>query len=426
MHFNAFSQNQVTPLTLEAPNTRKSQLKVLVLLNSPYPIGPVGSNRVHYIAKGLLENNLNVEILICHPTETEGNVKNPNREGFYEGVKYKYISPSTVRSRSKIVRKVKDWYCHLLVVLHVFLNKSHADINLVYGPAFDYRLVLPVVSWLRGTKIVLEINEYPLVTRKKSIITLMKRSMLFNQIFPLYHGFIAISETLATLVLAHKNKDALVLKVPILGNAEVSRPGVTPPIAEPYIIHAGSLSEEKDGILGIIEAFARAKDSIRQPISFVITGCLNDTEYHRAIRSLIEKHHLVDRVRFVGHLSKEDLARYLQFAQLAIVNKHDTMQNRYCFATKLIEYISYDIPVITTSVGESAAFLHDSISAYIVEPGDVDALAQRIVHALTHSNESKQLAANAKSLMHTEFNYAYQGRRIASLMAAIGPSRAQR
>ncbi len=44
-------------------------MKILIILNEPYPIGMACTKRIHLYAKGLTELGNNVKIIIPKPTE---------------------------------------------------------------------------------------------------------------------------------------------------------------------------------------------------------------------------------------------------------------------------------------------------------------------------------------------------------------------
>ena len=61
-----------------------------------------------------------------------------------------------------------------------------------------------------------------------------------------------------------------------------------------------------------------------------------------------------------------------------IINKRPNLQNRYCFATKLGEYLLTGKPVIISDVGEAKNYLKDGESAYIVDSGQPNLIAKKI------------------------------------------------
>jgi glycosyltransferase involved in cell wall biosynthesis len=170
--------------------------------------------------------------------------------------------------------------------------------------------------------------------------------------------------------------------------------------------------ENKDGIIGMLRAFKIAVDRLAQPIKFVITGDVKGSTEYKMVANLISKEELSDLIIFTGFLDKEELGGYLMHSSLAIINKSNNIQNQFCFPTKLSDYLMYEVPLIITSVGESAAYLKNGINAHIVDPEDTNMLASKIIQVLRNPEQSKSMAKKAKSLIEKDFNYSYQGQRL--------------
>ena len=90
---------------------------------------------------------------------------------------------------------------------------------------------------------------------------------------------------------------------------------------------------------------------------------------------------------------------------MVIINKYRTQQNKYCFSTKLGEYLAAAKPVVITNVGEAMNWLENGNSAYIIEAEDTNALADAIVHVFTHSEESKQIGIAGQQVCRQCFDY---------------------
>lgn len=97
---------------------------------------------------------------------------------------------------------------------------------------------------------------------------------------------------------------------------------------------------------------------------------------------------------------------------MMIYNKYDTQQNRYCFSTKLSEYLSFSRPVITTTIGEANNYLKDGVNAFIVEPHKPELIADKIVYAFSHPEEAEKMGKEGYKLTKKEFNCVYQAKRI--------------
>lgn len=66
----------------------------------------------------------------------------------------------------------------------------------------------------------------------------------------------------------------------------------------------------------------------------------------------------------------------------------------------ILEAISYGMPVVATCVGDISAAIIDGENGYLVEPGDVDALANSIYKLISEkANWQKNLKAQEKLVL---------------------------
>lgn len=384
-------------------------MKVLFFLKAPYPNGNATTNRIHNISKGIVENGIDLIVIPIKASENRGSIKNTSSKGIYEGVQYKYLSSKIIRSKNLIIRKLVDFIWLIKAFLYLILKKNEYDIVFINGPFLDLRLLLIVAVKIARKKIVLEINEYPFVGKKR--FSRFKRIFFYKIIASKFNGFMVISENLKVELETVKNKKAKIIKTPILGEKIDLSKNTAQHSRFPYIVHAGSLTEEKDGILGLIKAFNAAKKKTNLPIKYYFTGNLKNSPIQEDIKKLMRDYSIEEDIVFTGFLPKEELQHLYVNAEMAIVNKYNNLQNKYCFASKLIDYISYRIPIITTSVGEVTFFLNNK-NSLVVEPGNYKLLTEKILFILHHKKEVDELAINAEKLLLNSFNYRKNGKQI--------------
>jgi glycosyltransferase involved in cell wall biosynthesis len=180
----------------------------------------------------------------------------------------------------------------------------------------------------------------------------------------------------------------------------------------PYIFHSGTLFEQKDGILGMLEAFGKATQKLDKNIHFISTGTPNKSPHYHDIERIIKDYQIEDKVTFTGYLSNEELKDYLSKASLVIINKYPNQQNTYCFSTKLGEYLAAGKPVIITKVGEAMNWLKDGENAYIIEPNDTELLAQTIVNAINNPENRNKIALNGQKICKECFDYRNYGKKL--------------
>lgn len=88
------------------------------------------------------------------------------------------------------------------------------------------------------------------------------------------------------------------------------------------------------------------------------------------------------------------------------------LETQASFPSKLTEYLATSKPLVTVSVGEISHYLTDGVNAFLVEPGNCDALAEKLEYVLNNYEKSLEIAKRGNQLTHTTFNYSFQAKRI--------------
>lgn len=384
-----------------------------MIFTGSFPFGSVSAHRVRHLCRGLEEAGVRVEVLIPHPTEK---TEKPG-SGYFAGIHYQYILGISRRPESLPGRKLLDLFLHLATLVKIcFDYSSHV---LVIGPSLDFRIWIPLICQLKKTRAVLEINEYPFVVHEKSLASRLKRAIFLRAVVPLYDGFIAISPALDQLLKKYANRGASAIQIPVLTDA---RSGETSenssPAHPPQIIHSGSVSEEKDGVLGIMKALGVIKQRGKAEFRFLITGRLSPVEKGYLEAYALEAG-IAEQLVFTDFLEDNKLDNYLKNSTLAVINKYDNTQNRYCFATKLALYLHQGLPVVCTRVGATAQYLQDEHNALLVDSGDIEGLANAIERLLLEPELARKIGASGKLTCAAEFDYREQGKRLFSFLEKV-------
>lgn len=384
-----------------------------IVTYAPFPFGGMAStSRICCYAKSILEGGEACKILCYKRTEVAGKPSRNNTMcGLYEGVPFVYIPNTNIRSKYVISRKVYDIYdrYHLIQYLKKILcPRDKVILYLLDDTRYIVRLTKIIQA--RGAYSVLELCEIPFVGFDNTVGD-KRRSKVYEKVFTRIDGCIAISRSLEQLVKQYKKETCEVITIPILVDyAKFAYEDLSINSDFPYIFHAGSLYERKDGIVGMLRAFALSIDRIPESTQFLMTGYLSSTPDQGAISDIIKNNHLEKRVKFLGYLSEPELHTVLQYASLVIVNKYDTLQNRYCFSTKLGEYLAASKPVIVTNVGEVVNWISDGVNGLIVEPHDEYALSNAIIRLLNDENLHLAIGKQGRILCQQYFAYSnYKG-----------------
>lgn len=396
-------------------------MKVYIITKEPFPNGMAATNRIKCYAKAIISQGVDCEVLIYSRTELAVSAKNTEAIGTHEGIHFRYIGGTTVREKSNLLNKlnvIKD-----RISLFSFLKRNVKNGDVVIGfVSSDVKYINYVIKTIHrnGGKYVRELCELPAGTGEDTEKTKKTRKLIFDTQFPACDGFLAISEALVNVANQYKSSDAKIFKIPILVDYEkyelVDKSQNT---EVPYIFHSGTLSEQKDGFLGMIEAFGLAYNRLDKDIKFISTGSIEKIPEKDKFLQLIEKFRIKNQVEFTGYLSEDKLKEYLSGASLTIINKYDTQQNRYCFSTKIGEYLAASKPVIVTNVGEAKNWLTDKENALIVETENVKALSEAIVDLFTDENKRLKIGNAGKTVCKNCFSYQSQSKNLVDFLSNL-------
>lgn len=398
-------------------------MKVIILTSEPFPNGMAATNRIKCYARALTEGGINCEVVIFRRTEVYGRPpKNTIGTGTSSGIPYRYIGKTPLRDSNVFIRQLNDIRDIINTADYLRKNLTENDVLFLYmGKDLGLTLKFIKIAHKKGAFCVRDLCELPYGTGTEDKNKSLLRKKVLEKQIPEFDGIISISDTLSDLAKKYAQPGCKHIKVPIMVDFDkYDIPDDSEKAEVPYIFHSGTLYQQKDGILGMIEAFGKARRKIRENIAFVSTGTLDTSPHKNEISDLIRKYHLEGNISFTGYLSCKELQDYMSKASLVIINKYCNQQNRYCFSTKLGEYLAASKPVVITNVGEAVNWLENKKSAYIVEPEDTDALADAIVQVFTHQEESRMVGIAGKEVCHKCFDYRNWSRPLAEFMNQLG------
>ena len=379
-------------------------MKVIILTGEPFPHGMAAVSRIKCYAAAIAEGGAECEILIYRRTEVCGRApKNTEGNGFSGKVPFRYIGGTPLRGSNVFVRQLDDFLDVRRTVNYLKQTLSEGDVLFLYmGDYTGVTVRFIKAAHSRGAVCVRDQCELPYATGPETAFSAVKRAWSQRQLFPLLDGVVSISDALLDYAKKYTKSSCRHIKVPILVDFEkFAIVDQASSETVPFMFHAGTLYEQKDGFLGMLEAFGKAAARLNFPVRFISTGNPEDGK----ITELISKYGIEDKVFFTGYITEEELRDYVSRAAFTVINKHRTLQNRYCFSTKLGEYLAAAKPVVMTNVGEAMNWVKDGQSAYVVEPDDVEALSDRIANAFLHPEDAAEIGLAGKDLCRRSFDY---------------------
>lgn len=392
-------------------------------INGSFPFGMAASKRRLCYAKGLIAQGHVVDVVVCQKCFEKSYDDGMPVKGEYKGINYIYVCGKFKHSKSNKLMRGLDYYLldYLRSFLYALRNIHHGDVVFAYYYPILLQILIIIATKLKGAKIVKETCEHPSVFGdNKSYWYKFCRWFEFNFVMMQYDGFIAISRDLKKFVDKYKSKKAECIIVPILVDdpfEDINKSEIKRYYNEPYIIHTGTMYEQKDSISKILHAFAQFKRETDYACKLVFTGpqANNKCEYLPLIRSLgIEKD-----VVLLGMVDSKKVVELQYYATMTIIYKSDNLQTRNCFPTKLGEMLICGVPVITTTVGDANMYLENGKSAFIINPDDDIKLIEYMKLIMDNHVLAKQVGNAGKQVALKHFNPYYQGRRLSHFFNSL-------
>ena len=388
-----------------------NKLNIVFLTNLPVPIGMAGTNRILSLARGVQENHADATILILNPTEPPPHVQNTDTTGIYKGVKYKYLTKTTVIPDGKL----KKMY-HFLYGLHKLLpqlKKMHNK-NRIDGIVMMHTLsIVPILVFfftrLYGIPLLQERNEFPFLS-KRGLFKKIDYFIYIHFTIKLFDGFLLITNNLVEYFKAFVPRKTKLWHLPM--TVEYDRfQKIEKHSKEKYIAYCGYLWGDKDGVPILIKAFAKITNEFPE-IKLVLVGDVSNRKEKNKLDILLNDLNIVDKVTFTGRVKQSEVTQILCDAKILALARPDNVQSKGGFPTKLGEYLATGNPVVVTKVGEIPNYLSDGVNAFLSAPNSADDFAEKLKQVLNNQEEAKKIGLEGRKLVESTFSYLVQGSRI--------------
>lgn len=179
----------------------------------------------------------------------------------------------------------------------------------------------------------------------------------------------------------------------------------------PYIAYCGTASNKKDGVNLLLMAFALIAPDFPSLKLLIIGKTPTRSDSYENL-SLIDRLGIKEKVVFSGTISRENMPQVLKNASVLALARPNSIQAQHGFPTKLGEYLLTKNPVVVTKTGDISLFLKDGESAYLVEPNDEIAFANKLKYVLNNHDEAKRIGHAGYNVAIKYFNYKTEADKI--------------
>jgi glycosyltransferase involved in cell wall biosynthesis len=378
-----------------------------------FPEGDAATNRVLTFAKGFNENGLKVHV-ICF-----GNVYIEEGTGIFNGIHYYHPYGQKTRSKHFVVRRFQKLMKYFKTV--ALVKKLNDDEKIIAVNILTNLFLTHSYGWLLAkifrTRYIVECSEHPL--RHFQYGTFKKLSGRIKFFFEarLCDGIYCISRYLVDYHKDHGINESKLLLVPsTVDPARFEEKGPRP-FPFPYVGYFGALTFWRDNVDLLIKSYAAVCND-HPEMHLVLGGFCTDNE-RKEINDLISELNINEKVEFLEYMQRDEILNYITHAHVLVMVRSNNLEAMASYPSKLTEYVATSKPVITVNVGEISDYYSDGVNAWVVEPENVEALANKLDFVLNNYQTALQVSAKGKELIMTIFNYNYQAKRMIEFISSM-------
>jgi glycosyltransferase involved in cell wall biosynthesis len=217
----------------------------------------------------------------------------------------------------------------------------------------------------------------------------------------LFQRFLTVSEYSARELGAPPSRTRV-----IYGGVDCDRYRPDPAAARGGVLFVGRVTPHK-GVDRLVRALPASAT-----LTVVGTGGHDPEPPERDYPALLRRLAEGRAVRFLGAVPEERLPElYRQAAVLALPSVHRTCYGRHIAVVELLglvvlEAMASGTPVVCSRVGGLPEIVEDGVNGFLVEPGDVEALHERLAEILGDRALAARMGRNARELALERFTWS--------------------
>ena len=375
------------------------------------------TNRIISYGKGFVGNGKKTEVICLRRTENADNIRNITTNGYFDNIKFTYLSKSTVKSRFFIMRRVHNFFSYVSLFFNSLKKINNSTLSIYYSSNPYPLLLIWFANKLKKGLLFKEESEHPYVYLQHT--KFIAKFLLKNAHYNLFDGHLLMTKNL----ISYFNATSKIPHIHVPMTVELDRFDTNFKNHNDYlnyIVFTGFINDKKEGIDILLKAFAevvKKYDSYRLHL-YGSPSYRDDATESEQEQLLIKYYKLVEQlgisnfVDFKGRVNREVITQKILEAKILVLPRPDSLQAQHGFPTKLGEYLASGNPTLVTSVGEIPDYLTDNLDCYIAAPGNVESLKNKLLEIIEDYPKAKKVGLRGRKIAEIHFNNMNQTKKI--------------
>lgn len=159
-----------------------------------------------------------------------------------------------------------------------------------------------------------------------------------------------------------------------------------------------------EGIPVLLEAFKNLNKKYKNLKVAIMGKAYFDGDEN--IDEIVKMNDLEEKVIFIPAQPYENVPNYLSAFDILCCSKLDVEINRVANPIKVVEYLSMTIPTVCSAVGGINDTITNDKDGFLVKPGDVKSLENKIEWILQNPDISKKVAFNGRKTVLDKYSFS--------------------
>ena len=273
-------------------------------------------------------------------------------------------------------------------------------IPILFAKLFGYKIIHDIVEDI--------FSEFDISKNQKR--TLKLNNFFYKNLSKYCDGIIVISENLLN---KFNNYDLPIIK--LYNSVEIINTGFQKDnnSNEFRFFYSGTFSE-KDGVLDLIDAFnivSRDKTNLK----LILIGKGKGVYFEKCLNAINNS----SNINYLGFVSEEKMFFELNHSHVLCVTRSNSKFANNGFPFKLAEYMSFGLPIISTSVSDIPNLLTDDENIFLATPGSCSSIADKMEFILHNYEFALEVGKNGKNYCDDNFSINHVGSQFYQFVKSI-------
>ena len=172
-----------------------------------------------------------------------------------------------------------------------------------------------------------------------------------------------------------------------------------------------------EGIPVLLEAFKNLNEKYPNLKLAIMGKAYFDGDQN--INDIVKENDLEEKVIFIPAQPYEKVPDYLSAFDILCCSKLDVEINRVANPIKVVEYLSMNLPTVCSAVGGINDTITDERDGFLVKPGDINSLENKIEWILLNPDISEKVASNGRKTVLNKYSFSVTEKNVQNALMNI-------